>query len=154
MKVVLIASLLALCSCTAQGFGSMPSASSDPVRLVVERLTQQGAVVRIAESIAGDPLSARATTLCVNDQGIQVFVYERNDDRDQAIGSIDPEDPSHVGMSIVEWIGSPRFWTADRAVVLYTGNDDDTEALLRSVFGGPFASGRGMLPDAHDQACD
>lgn len=55
---------------------------------------------------------------------------------------IDPEDPTYVGEAIIEWIGYPRFWERDR-IVVHVGTEEETEGLLTSILGRPFARGDG-----------
>ena len=154
MRWILIVCLIALAGCTAFAFGSPPAPDSDPAAALVARLAQSGATVRTTVTSSGEPLSAAAAILCVNNERVQVFTFETDHERDAAANHIDRDDPSHVGTSIVEWIGTPQFWTADRAVVLYAGDADATIAALSSLLGEPFARGRGMDRGMVERACE
>ena len=81
--------------------------------------------------------------LCVGREEVRVYLFPTEQARAAAAGTIDPKDPSHIGTSIVEWSGNPRFWARDRVIVLYVGSDAATEGLLTSVIGPPFARGVG-----------
>lgn len=96
------------------------------------------------QSFAGSPLSSRGTTVCAGGEVLQVFTFDANSDRDSSMASIDRHDPSHIGSTIVEWLGTPRFWSTDRAIVLYAGDDLSTVSLLSTALGQPFAEGDGM----------
>ncbi|HSH21300.1 MAG TPA: hypothetical protein VK992_01620, partial [Candidatus Caenarcaniphilales bacterium] len=67
--------------------------------------------------------------------------------------TIDPDDPSNIGTSIVEWAGEPKFWLRDRVLVLYLGTDEQVEDGLVSVLGEPFARGEGRPPLGGDDSC-
>ena len=154
MRWIFVGCLIALAGCTALGFGSTPPPEGDPAAVLAKRLAQSGAAVRTTGTSSGEPLSAAATILCVNNERVQVFTFETDHERDAAANHIDRDDPSHVGTSIVEWIGTPQFWTADRAVVLYAGDADATIAALSSLLGEPFARGRGIDRGMVERACE
>lgn len=75
-----------------------------------------------------------------------VYVYPTPEEREAVAARIDPTDPSNLATPIVEWAGSPKFWQADRIIVLYLGSEPGVEAGLISVLGQPFARGQGRDP--------
>ncbi len=111
----------------------------------------QGAGASVVEhgSFQTTPLSGRGVVLCVLGRPIQVYEYASAAERTKASADIDPTDPSHIGNSIVEWRGNPRFWQRDRIIIQYLGQDPAVEGILSSVIGPPFAKsgGRGLGPD-------
>ena len=106
-------------------------------------LAAASASVRQADRFDAAPLPGQGVLLCVGREEVRVYVFTTEQARLAAAASIDPIDPSHIGTSIVEWTGNPRFWQRDRILVLYLGTDAPTEALLTSVMGPPFARGVG-----------
>lgn len=81
-----------------------------------------------------------------------MYTYETDDEVAAAVSQINPTDPSQVGTSMVSWAGAPRFWRADRMIVLYLGDSPAIELGLTSVLGDPFAEGkgRGSVLNRHD----
>ena len=79
----------------------------------------------------------------MDNSSVRVYVYPDAGQLEAVVKQIDPEDPSHIGSSIVDWIGPPRLWQRDRLLVMYLGDSQATEDLLTSVLGAPFASGAG-----------
>jgi hypothetical protein len=88
--------------------------------------------------------------VCVGTEAVQVYVLKDHEAVRAAASMIDPDDPSKIGTSIVDWAGRPRFWLRDRILVLYIGDDAATDAALRTLLGEPFAEapgpGRPPLP--------
>jgi hypothetical protein len=135
-----LVTLLAACATPAS---PSPSASGGGVEGLVSALAALSAPVREADRFDPAPLPGQGVLLCVGHEEVRVYVFPTEEARLAAAGSIDPTDLSHVGTSIVEWTGNPRFWQRDRILVLYVGTDAPTEALLTSVMGPPFARGLG-----------
>lgn len=121
----------------------------DGTQQLVTDLQRAGAAVAEQGSFQTTPLSGRGVVLCVQGRLIQVYEYASSAERTRASKDIDPTDPSHIGNSIVEWAGNPRFWQRDRIIVQYLGQDPAIEVILSSVLGPPFAkgAGRGLGPD-------
>jgi hypothetical protein len=147
MKRELLAAVLAvvLAACATPGASPSPSAGAGAgaVEGLVTALTTAGVSVRQADRFDAAPLPGQGVLLCVGREEVRVYVFETEEARVAAARTIDPNDPSHVGTSIVEWVGNPRFWQRDRILVLYVGTDAPTEALLTTVMGAPFARGVG-----------
>jgi hypothetical protein len=132
-----------LVGCSAPQASTSPSGSLTGVEGLVADLAATSAPVRQADTFAPAPLPGQGVLLCVGHEEVRVYAFATEQARLAAAGSIDPTDPSHVGTSIVEWTGNPRFWQRDRILVLYLGTDASTDALLTSVMGPPFARGVG-----------
>jgi len=115
------------------------------VERLVADLEQAGASVReLAKLNSRLPiLLRRGVILCLDSEEISVYVFDSSGERVAVTAVIDPEDPTYVGEAIIEWAGYPRFWERDRIVVLYVGTDQETEDLLTSILGRPFARGDG-----------
>ncbi|MGI8928524.1 MAG: hypothetical protein ACR2H0_03520 [Candidatus Limnocylindrales bacterium] len=108
---------------------------------LIADLSDAGADAEVSDSFDGEPLAAVQTIVCVNGEDVRVFAYGTEQERVAASAGIDPTDPSHVGTSIVEWDGWPKFWQRDRILVLYLGRDEATIDLLTELMGDPFAQG-------------
>jgi len=130
-----------LIACGTPPASPTPSAAGGGVEGLVSALAAASAPVRQADPFDAAPLPGQGVLLCVGREVVRVYVFTTEQARLAAAASIDPTDPSHVGTSIVEWTGNPRFWQRDRILFLYLGTDAPTEALLTSVMGPPFARG-------------
>lgn len=154
MRLPLIAAILILSGCSRlMPGGSGPGPTADPVAALVSRLQGTVANVHAGGAFDGSLLSGRGAIVCVDGESIQVYAYDTNADRDRSVGTIDADDPSHIGTSIVEWIGKPRFWIADRAIVQYVGGDSDVVDLLTAAIDEPFAEGHGMARQTSSSQC-
>ncbi len=145
MKLGLLIGLLAcfVAACATPTPSPSPSPAAAGVEGLVDALTRANALVRQADVFDAAPLPGQGVLLCVGHEEVRVYVFPTEQARAAAASSIDPKDPWHVGTSIVEWMGNPRFWQRDRILVLYIGTDAPTEAVLTSVMGPPFARGQG-----------
>lgn len=132
-----------LAACATPAASPSPSPSGVGVEGLVNALEAASAPVQQADRFDPAPLPGQGVLLCVGREEVRVYVFPTDEARLAAAASIDRTDPSHVGTSIVEWTGNPRFWQRDRILVLYLGTDAPTEALLTSALGPPFAWGLG-----------
>ncbi len=123
----------------------MPSPGGGLLGLVAA-LEAAGAEVEPSAGFDGSPLTPNGSRICVDGEPVRAYVYPTPAASAQAASQIDPTDPSHIGTSIVEWVGTPRFWLFDTVLVLYLGTEEGTETLLTSVLGEPFARGPGRPP--------
>lgn len=109
---------------------------------LIADLTDAGADAEVSDSFDGEPLATVQTIVCVNGEDVRVFAFGTEQERVAASAGIDATDPTHVGTSIVEWDGWPKFWQRDRIIVLYLGRDEGTIDLLTELMGEPFAQGQ------------
>ena len=134
-----------------------PSQSSSPMSHgpvgLVNDLLALGIDAEQASEFAADPLSRLGVQLCVAGEPVHVYVYGTQQEAVAAGRQIDPDDPSNLGTSIIEWAGEPKFWHRDRILVLYLGTDAEVEAALVSVLGEPFAQGEGRPPLRGGEDC-
>lgn len=100
-----------------------------------------------------EPLGGRGVSLCVAGQEVRVYVFATPEEQQAVAARIDPRDPSNLGTSMVAWAGDPKFWQADRIIVLYLGEQPAVEAGITSVLGQPFARGLGRDPGPNRHAC-
>ena len=135
--------------------GSSPSEApaSDPPAAFVAALRDAGAEVSETGAFNTDPLGGQGIGLCVAGQQVSVYVYPTPEDREAVASRIDPTDPSNLGTTIVEWAGNPKFWQADRILVLYLGSDPAVESGISSILGQPFARGQGRDPGPDRHSC-
>jgi hypothetical protein len=111
------------------------------VETLIGDLAAAGADVGPPSQFEAEPLAPNGVSMCVDGQTVQVYIYPSPAARMAATSAIDPDDPTNIGTSIVEWDGEPKFWQRDRVVLLYLGRDEATTELLTSVLGEPFARG-------------
>jgi hypothetical protein len=126
-----------------------PVGAADGVRKLVADLEAAGATVKVGDTFMGDPLSRDAVNICVGSEEMKVYAYASAAERAAVSGTIDPNDATKIGTSIVEWDGTPKFWARDRILVLYLGTDAPTIKLLISVLGSSISHGQGrprLLP--------
>jgi hypothetical protein len=111
-------------------------------------LREAGLDAHVGSHFNAAPFPGSGMTLCVTGESVQVYEFRTEAQAQAAVTSIDPDDPSHVGDSIIEWVGDPKFWKGDRSIVQYVGSDPGTEDALDALLGEPFAVGRGraVLP--------
>lgn len=109
-------------------------------RLVID-LRARGLPVALGTEFNGVLLGGDGTTVCVGDESVQVYAFLDTDAAIDAAATIDRDDPWSVGNAIVEWIGPPKFWLRDRAIIQYVGRDERVEEALRTLLGQPFADG-------------
>ena len=133
LALLLLAASLALAGCESLG---------GPERLVAD-LRVQGFRAAIGTHYDDALLGGQGTTVCVGNDTVSVLEFPDVNSTIEAAAKIDRNDPSHVGNGIVEWVGSPRFWLRDRAIVLYVGDDAGVDLALRNILGPPFAEGPG-----------
>lgn len=130
-----------------------PAPSSDSVGAFGSALQDAGAEVREIGPFSPEPLSGSGTILCVDGQEVRVYAYATEDELAAAVSQINPTDPSQVGTSMVSWAGTPRFWRANRMIVLYLGDSPAIELGLTSVLGEPFARGDGRDSVLNRHSC-
>jgi hypothetical protein len=123
-----------------------PSPLPDPVAGLGAALGAAGASVREVGTFEPSPLTGSGTILCVDGQEVRVYLFETAEEAGAVASQINPTDPSQVGTSMVSWAGAPRFWRADRMIVLYLGDSPSIELGLTSLLGDPFAKGEGRGP--------
>jgi hypothetical protein len=141
ITIAMLAAIVVACA-SPQGSTPSPTAPATGVDGLVRALIAAQVPVRQASTFDAAPLPGRGVLLCVGRQEVRVYEFASDQERVAAARSIDPKDPWHVGNSVVEWLGNPRFWQGDRFIVLYLGPDARTESLLTQVMGPPFAVGR------------
>ena len=127
--------------------------ADEPVSAFEAALRAAGADVRSTGDFSTEPLGGKGTALCVAGQQVSVYVYTSAEERAAVAARIDPTDPSNLGTSIVEWVGTPTFWQADRLIVLYLGSDPAVKSGISSVLGPPFARGQGRDPGPDRHSC-
>lgn len=137
-----VATLLVGCATPAAPSPTGPGAGTSVEHFVAALAGAKGDVRR-AGAFDSTPLQGQASLLCVGNEEVRVYAFSSDQERASVASRIDPKDPTHIGTSIVEWSGNPRFWQADRIMVLYLGEDPATETRLTAVLGQPFARGVG-----------
>lgn len=139
----------------SDGAGSSPSdwPAGDPAGAFSAALRTAGAEVRETGPFSTEPLGGEGIGLCVAGQQVSVYVYPTPEDREAVASRIDPADPSNLGTTIVEWAGNPKFWQADRILVLYLGSDPAVEGGISAILGQPFARGQGRDRGPNRHSC-
>ena len=154
MKSLALGVLLAMVACSGSpGSDAIPTGGgAEPDRLIAE-LAEAGSEAEPSEAFATNPLGGKGHLICVGAEEIRVYLFESTEEASAAAGRIDPDDPSNLGDAMVAWAGNPRFWHRGSILVLYLGEDRDTENLLTEVLGVPFARGSGRDPVEPPDPC-
>ena len=161
-RLLLAVALLVIAACQTSPPSASPGASIAPsptpiatsvagVEGLVADLIAAGVPAKAGGVLSGEPIGGDGRLVCVGKESVQVYVFRDRAAAEAAAARIDPKDPWHIGNSIVEWIDTPHFWTRDRILVGYVGQDAATMTVLVGVLGQPFAQGaggggRGPLP--------
>jgi hypothetical protein len=116
-------------------------------------LREAGLDAHVGSRFNAAPFPGSGVALCVTGESLQVYEFRTEAQAQAAVASIDPGDPSHVGDSIIEWVGNPKFWQGHRSIVLYAGSDPDTEDALDALLGEPFAVGGGRGGFTEERDC-
>ncbi len=112
----------------------------------MKALQDNGNTVEVSGSIQQPFFSVPGQVIEVDGQELQVFEYPDTAAAAAEAGQISPTGSS-IGTHMVTWIAPPHFYTRDRLIVLYVGEDESTTALLAEMLGEPLAEGQGgMLP--------
>ncbi len=155
MKWLIFSAAVALSACSpastpASTGPPAPSGTTDGAERLVADLVAGGVTAKLGSNFLAQPLPGEGVAVCIGTETVQVYVLKDHEAALAAASKIDPDDPSKIGTSIVDWSGRPRFWLRDRIVVLYLGDNAGTDAALRNVLGQPFAEatvpGRPPLP--------
>lgn len=127
-------------------FGTPEPTASGGAEALVADLVAAGGAAKLGSNFLAEPLPGEGIVVCLGTEALQVYVLRDREAALAAASQIDPEDPSMIGTSIVDWAGRPRFWLRDRILVLYVGDDAATDAALRGLLGRPFAEARAPGP--------
>ena len=119
----------------------IPTAADGAESLVAD-LVAAGTAAELGSNFLADPLRGEGRLVCIGTEAVQVYVQKDHEAALAVAATIDKNDPTRVGTSVVTWSGTPRFWLRDRIIVLYVGADAATETALRSLLGQPFAESR------------
>jgi hypothetical protein len=124
----------------------LPTALGGDFAALLDSFEATGAAVQVAGPFVAEPVGGEGMAVCLGGDQVNLYSFPTAAEAEQAASMIDPDDPSNMGTSIVEWVGNPRFWLAGRFLVLYLGDDPAVEAALTSALGAPFARGQGRAP--------
>lgn len=114
---------------SAQGYGTAE---------FLEELREKGAEAQSGESVEQPFFSVIGTTINLNGESVQVFEYDSAETMESDAVLVDA-DGSSIGTSMVSWMATPHFYKKGRILVLYVGDNAETQGLLESVLGTQFA---------------
>ncbi len=113
---------------------------------LIDNLRQTGATVEPAGEVAQPFFSVNGRVIVVNGGDVQVFEYADAAAAEAERALVSP-DGSSVGTSMIGWVASPRFYRAEKLIVLYVGDSEAVTDVLESVLGQQFAGRSGVLED-------
>jgi hypothetical protein len=100
-----------------------------------------GQSVEIAGPVDQPFFSVPGQIIVVNGEEVQVFAYPDSTAAETEAAQISP-DASSVGTSMLSWVATPHFYTGDRLIVLFVGENDAVTNTLADVLGEPIAEGQ------------
>ncbi len=109
-----------------------------------DALRLAGQAVEIAGSVDQPFFSVLGQVIVVNGEDVQVFEYADSAAAETEAAQISP-DASAVGTSMMSWVATPHFYTKDRLIILYVGENDSVTSALVEVLGEPIAEGQGAI---------
>lgn len=133
---ILLAVLLAGCNGQATSTVSHGGAVSDYVSLI-DNLRGAGASVEPAGEIEQPFFSVSGQVITVNGADVQVFEYADAAAAEAEAALISPDGRS-VGTSMVMWVATPHFFSVERLIVLYVGDDVQVLETLGAALGPQF----------------
>lgn len=110
----------------------------DDYESLVNALQAAGVTVEPGETLEQPFFSVPGQVIQVNDQDVQVYVYETAEALEAEAAQI-AEDGSSIGTSMVDWVEPPHFFKSGRILVLYLGEDPNILNVLESILGPQFA---------------
>lgn len=117
----------------------------------VDALQSAGHSVQISSPIEQPFFFVTGQIVVVNGEEVQVFEYP-----DSAAAAVEAAlilpDASRVGTSMMTWVTTPHFYTEDRLIALYVGENDSITAALAEVLGEPIAEGLDAAPLSQDES--
>ena len=137
---------------------SPPTASPAPTAAgglegVVADLRAAGVDAAAGGQFLSAPIGGQGTVICIGAESVQTYQFIDHEAALAAASKIDRQDPSKIDNGIVDWAGTPRFWLRQNMIVLYLGEDDATNAALRTLLGSPFAEGQPGRPPLPGPDC-
>jgi hypothetical protein len=102
----------------------------------IEQLRAEGATVRQIGTIRQPFLPVSGQLVELNREQIQVFVFDSNADAQQSATVISESADDLSGLT---GLITAHFFHEGDSIILYTGNDAETLALLSQVFGDELA---------------
>lgn len=110
--------------------------------------------VEFAGSVDQPFFSVPGHIIVVNGEDVQVFEYPDSAAVEAEAAQISP-DASSVGTSMMSWVATPHFYTKDRLIVLYVGENESVTSALIDVLGEPIAEGQSAnLPPQGDSTAE
>lgn len=70
---------------------------------------------------------------------VQVYQYDDSRGVDADVAHIGPD--GHPDTMMITWIAPPHFFSAERLIVIYVGEDEVVVEVLSQILGPPFAEG-------------
>jgi plastocyanin/heat shock protein HslJ len=115
---------------------------------LVDNLRAAGATVNPAGEVEQPFFSVKGLVIKINDDDVQVFEYDDANATENEAKAISP-DGSSIATFMPSWVAPPHFYKAEKLIVLYVGENEDTIGILDRVLGPQFA---GRAPQVPSQA--
>jgi hypothetical protein len=117
---------------------------------LIEALQLAGQPVEIAGQVDQPFFSVPGQIIVVDGEDVQVFEYPDAAAAEIEAAQIAP-DASSVATSMLSWAAAPHFYSKDRLIVLYVGENESVTRVLVDALGEPIAEGQGaLLPSDND----
>lgn len=91
--------------------------------------------------------------VAIDGEDVQIFEFPDVTQGQAEAAQISP-DAGSVGTTIINWVGTPRFYSQDRLIVLYVGENEAVISALNQVLGEPIAEGQAAEVVTNDEPID
>jgi len=115
--------------------------NKDGLAEFTDALRRTAQSVEIAGPVDQPFFSVPGQVIVVNGEDVQVFEYPDSATAAAEAAQISP-DASSVGTSMMSWVATPHFYTKDRLVLLYVGENEPITGALTGILGEPIAKGQ------------
>jgi hypothetical protein len=115
-----------------------------------DALRLDGQSVEINGPVDQPFFSVPGQIIVINGKEVQVFEYPDSTAAEAETAQISP-DASSVGTSMISWVATLHFYSKDRLIVLYVGENESVTSALNDALGEPIAEGQSaILPPQGD----
>jgi len=109
-----------------------------------DALQSAGLLLEIGGLVDQPFFSVSGQIITVNGEDVQIFEYPDSTAAAAEAAQISP-DAGSVGANMISWVAAPHFYTKDRIIVLYIGENDSITRALFEILGEPIAEYQGRI---------
>ncbi|MEM2160538.1 MAG: hypothetical protein QXN55_06265 [Candidatus Nitrosotenuis sp.] len=107
---------------------------------LIAAIESRGILVQHKEDLSAESSVFSVPIKVISVGGADVQVFEFSDESEAAASSLTvSEDGTEIGTSVIRWMDTPHFYTKDKLIVQYVGQNPEITNLLESLLGNQFA---------------